>query len=170
MNPTRVTIHPPVIVVDTREQSPFEFLELASEVGTLKIGDYSARGLTHLIAVERKSLPDLVNCFGNERDRFEKEIQHIGSYRYRAVVVEATFEDIEKGEWRSKILPQVVTGSVASWSMRYGVPFYWCGNHDAGARWTEKLIYQAARHVAWEYANAAALVEQGKGTNLETVA
>jgi len=164
------TIHDPTIIIDTREQCPLEFLDLPAERGTLDVGDYSIKGLMHLIAIERKSLADLVGCFGNERERFEREMVRIQARRFRAVVVEATYADIEAGEWRSKILPQVVTGSVASWSMRYGVPFFWCGDALATARWTEKLLYQAARHIAWEYAHAARLCEAGKGSQLEAVA
>ena len=49
----------PVIIIDTREQIPWEFRDLPTEPGTLDTGDYSVSGLEHLIAVERKSLDDL---------------------------------------------------------------------------------------------------------------
>ena len=170
MNPTRITIPPPTIIVDTREQCPLEFLNLPTEPGTLQAGDYSVRGLEHLIGIERKSLADLVGCFGNERERFEREMVRLQSRRFRAVVVEATYADLEAGEWRSKILPQVVTGSVASWSMRYGTPFFFCGDACATARFTERLLFHAARHIAWEFSNATAFIQEGKGTQLEVVA
>ena len=53
-----------LIVVDTREQTPFEFrhekYETTTKQGTLSVGDYSLAGLEDKVAVERKSLPDLV--------------------------------------------------------------------------------------------------------------
>jgi DNA excision repair protein ERCC-4 len=62
------------IVVDSREQAPFLFEGYGAEVaqGTLTAGDYSLAGLESLVAVERKSLSDLVACLGRERDRFER--------------------------------------------------------------------------------------------------
>ena len=55
------------IVIDTREQAPFPFSGeqyrgTETAFGTLDTGDYSLAGLTDKVAVERKSLPDLVAC------------------------------------------------------------------------------------------------------------
>ena len=68
------------ILIDTREQAPFAFTHeryagTTIEAGTLDTGDYSLAGLTDLVAVERKSLPDLVACLGRERERFERELR-----------------------------------------------------------------------------------------------
>ena len=147
----------PCIVVDSREQDPLVFANLPAEPGTLDAGDYSIRGLEHLIVCERKSLPDLLVCCGAERDRFVRELTRLRAYRFRAVVVEATLADLEHGEWRSRLLPAHVLGSVASWQVKY-CPFVFAGDHDAAARWTERFLFQAARAVAMEYTAAAALV------------
>jgi DNA excision repair protein ERCC-4 len=56
-----------VAIVDTREQLPLDLAPLAVEVGTLATGDYSVRGLVDVIAIERKSLPDLLGCIGQDR-------------------------------------------------------------------------------------------------------
>ncbi|MCL2012618.1 MAG: hypothetical protein FWG75_07530 [Cystobacterineae bacterium] len=60
------------ILIDTREQCGFTFKHerytgTEVEVGTLDTGDYSLVGLTDRVAVERKSLADLVACLGRER-------------------------------------------------------------------------------------------------------
>ena len=47
----------PVIIIDSREQIPYEFE--GSQVGTLKSGDYSLDGFQDRVAVERKSKADL---------------------------------------------------------------------------------------------------------------
>ncbi|MEO2017644.1 MAG: hypothetical protein ABGZ53_25090, partial [Fuerstiella sp.] len=51
-----------LVTVDNREQQPWDLAPLRMEVGTLQSGDYAlgADGLTDLIRIERKSLPDLV--------------------------------------------------------------------------------------------------------------
>ena len=66
------------IIIDTREQAPFAFrherMDATTEPGTLAVGDYSLAGLEDRVAVERKSLPDLVMCLGRERERFERAV------------------------------------------------------------------------------------------------
>ena len=62
-----------LIVVDSREQCPFPFAHerygAKTKQGALTVGDYSLAGLEDKVAVERKSLPDLVACLGRERER-----------------------------------------------------------------------------------------------------
>ncbi|NQU21949.1 MAG: hypothetical protein HQ567_11755 [Candidatus Nealsonbacteria bacterium] len=58
-------------VIDTREQTPLDLSPLQTIPGTLATGDYSVRGLEHVVAVERKSLPDLLGCIGRDRSRFD---------------------------------------------------------------------------------------------------
>lgn len=149
----------PTIIVDSREQCPLAFPNLPAIVAGLDVADYSIRGLEHRIGCERKSLPDLVMCCGSERERFGRELERMQGRRFRCVVVEATLAEIEAGGWRGRILPQVVLGSIASWSARFGLPFFFCGNHEATARFTERWLYMAARCIALEYNAAAALLE-----------
>ena len=148
----------PTIIVDSREQEPLAFANLPAERGTLDSGDYSVRGLEHLVTLERKSLPDLLACCGSERDRFVRELIRLRAYPYRAVVCECTLADLEAGDWRSRILPVAVLGSVASWQARY-CPFVFAGDHGMAGRWAERFLYQAARCVATEYAAASAFVD-----------
>jgi len=51
------------ILIDSREQAPFPFTGLRTERVALTTGDYSVKGAEDFIALERKSLPDLVSCF-----------------------------------------------------------------------------------------------------------
>ena len=44
-----------VAVCDSREQLPLDLAPLQVVGGTLTTGDYSLRGLEHLVAIERKS-------------------------------------------------------------------------------------------------------------------
>lgn len=77
-------------VIDTREQ-----LQVVG--GTLATGDYSVRGLEHVVVLERKSLPDLVACYRVERERFEREVLRLLAYPVRAVVVESQPRDVLAG-------------------------------------------------------------------------
>jgi ERCC4-type nuclease len=59
----------PVIVIDTREQTPLSFARLQTVRGTLNTGDYSVAGLEKLFSVERKTVADLVGCCAGRRTR-----------------------------------------------------------------------------------------------------
>ena len=150
----------PVVVIDSREQTPWQFENLPSELATLDTGDYSIRGLTHLVSVERKSLDDLLGCVGRERDRFKRELQRLRAYRFRCLIIEASYADIERGEWRSKIQPSHVIGSLAAWTAQFSLPVMLAGDHESAARFVEKYLYQAARLVASENTAVGAVEEQ----------
>lgn len=130
------------IVIDTREQTPLVFPaeEAVTELGTLKFGDYSLAGMTDWIAIERKSLPDLVGCVGRERDRFEKEVIALRGFMYKAVVVEADLPKIEAGKWRGDILPQHVLGTIASWRIKYKIDFIYANSPELASREVLRLL------------------------------
>ena len=153
----------PTIIVDSREQTPLRFANLPTTRGTLDAGDYSIVGLTHLVAVERKSLDDLLACIGRERERFKRELQRLRGYRFRMLVVEADAVTLEAGQWRSTLQPAHVLGSLAAWTAQYGLPVWLAGSHDGAGRFVERYLYQCARALAMEYAAAASLVESAPG-------
>ncbi|MEX0938535.1 MAG: ERCC4 domain-containing protein [Pirellulales bacterium] len=146
-------------IVDTREQHPFELAPLASIVAGLTAGDYSILGLEHLVAIERKSLPDLIGCCGVERERFERELQRLLAYPTRCVVVEASWADIQAGGWRSNLTPKSATGSVLAW-IGSGVPFLFAGDRQAAQQATARLLYLAARR-RWRELRALATAAEG---------
>lgn len=130
-------------LVDSREQLGYTLDPLQTAIATLDAGDYSVRGLEHHVAVERKSLSDLVGCCGTERERFERELKRLLAYPCRAVVVECTWADLEAGGWRSKLTPQSAAGSVLAW-IGSGVPFLFAGSREAAQRATVRILYSAA--------------------------
>jgi len=72
---------------------------LQSTTGTLAMGDYSVVGLESIVAVERKSLSDLLSCIGPQRERFDKEVMRLLTYRVKAIVAETTWADPVRCEW-----------------------------------------------------------------------
>lgn len=131
----------PYVLIDTREQRPLRFVpELGVDCGaaTLPTGDYSVRGFTHLIALERKSIGDLVNTLSHGRERFEAELDRLAEYRFKAILIEADQCDVEGHAYRSNMLPKSVLGSLRAFAWRWGVPHFWCTDPRG-----------AAEHVAW---------------------
>ena len=133
-----------VALVDSREQLPLKLEPLAVEVTTLQTGDYSVAGLQDLVAVERKSLQDLVQCVGRERERFQRELDRLRAYPVRLLVVEAEWSQIERREYRGSVSPQSVIGSLLAWQSR-GLPTMLVGDHERASLYVSRFLYLAAR-------------------------
>ncbi|MGO8751572.1 MAG: hypothetical protein ACLQNE_36995 [Thermoguttaceae bacterium] len=97
-----------------------------------------------MITVERKSLTDALACMGQERERFGREIQRLLSYSTRAIVIEATWTDLERGEWRSKLTPAQGIGTALGW-IASGIPVVMAGDHDRAGKVVGRLLFIAAR-------------------------
>jgi ERCC4-type nuclease len=155
-------------VIDTREQLPLDLSPLRTVTATLPAGDYSLQGAESTVAVERKSLPDLVMCVGRERARFDRMVQRLLGYESKALVVEATWDDIDRGGWRGQVLPQAVQGSLIGWQTR-GLPVFLAGNHAGAAQyvvWFLTLVacrrWREVRRMVATIGGGGDSIEQGK--------
>ena len=124
-------------VVDSREKRSYEMyfskLNYPYTVKKLEIGDYSILGYEDRFSVERKSLADFINCITQDRDRFKKELQRASSLDYFAVLVECSFFDIQNRNYKSKIHPSSILGTIFKWSVKYSIPFFFVETHTGGA-------------------------------------
>lgn len=135
----------PTVVVDTREQDPLPILRLPSCRGTLQSGDYGIAGLEDF-AIERKSVADLVSCCtGDSRERLERELHRLRGCRFARLLIVGTREEIERGEYRSRITPAAVLHSLAAWEVRYEVPVVFCPTPEAAGEQVEVWAYWHAR-------------------------
>ena len=110
--PAEITHKNIIALCDSREQAPLDLAPLKVERSTLATGDYSIRGCERIICIERKSLPDLVACVGVERERFDREMARILAYPCRALVIEATWDNILNGTVPSEPTPEDVCHQV----------------------------------------------------------
>ena len=134
------------ILIDTREQQPYTF-ETESERATLRTGDYSLEGGEHLVAIERKSVDDLIGCLTTGRGRFERELHRGRGLNYFALVIEASLSDLSNGRYRSEMKPKAAIQSLLTFSIRYNLPIFFAENRKFGARVTESLLLKYAREV-----------------------
>lgn len=148
------------VLVDTREQRPFSFPGWTVKTETLTTGDYSVWGLRDTIAVERKSLSDLVACVGRGRSRFEKKLDRLRAFPARAVVVEAGWAELERGGWQGTVTPRAVTESVLAW-IGSGIPFVLAGSRSQAAEATRRFLLLAANRM-WTCLRSLAWVERKK--------
>lgn len=137
------------VLVDTRERTPWKMDPMPVMRATLATGDYSLQALPDDVAIERKSIPDLVGCITSGRDRFERELERLKAYPLRAVIIEGTWSDLELGNYRSKLNPNSAVGSVCAWMAR-GVPFYFAGSPDRAGKLAARMMFLYAKRRAAE--------------------
>jgi len=155
-----------IILQDTREQRPYSFDKWPVDVQAagLPTGDYSILGFENQIAIERKSLDDLISCLmGKHRERFEKELSRARSYELFAVVIESNLSDVANGQYQSKIKPHAALQSISAFYIRYGVPFLFCGNRSG----SEYMVYSLLSKYLYEIQKR---YEQSKKHNQEVTA
>jgi hypothetical protein len=92
----------------------------------LKTGDYSIARMEGLLALERKSLADTVNCTHVGRERFIDCCYRLATLRWKAILVEASYEDIKRG-WGdvdvcSDVHPNAVCGLLDAVEAKFGIP------------------------------------------------
>lgn len=143
---SRKTLDPKDVtaIIDTREQLPLTLSPLRWERGTLTTGDYTVKGLEREIAIERKSLPDLLGCIGRDRERFDREVKRLIAYPVRALVIEATWQQLEAGHWRSGVTPASALGSIFGW-IAYGLPVIMAGNPQQASKYVSRILFISAR-------------------------
>ncbi len=132
------------VIIDNREQLPWNLAPMKTERGTLPTADYSILGLEHQIAVERKSLADLLGCIGGGRDRFERELQRLLAYPSRALIIESTWAEIERGDWRQQVDKNAAMGSLIGWCAM-GIPVIMAGNRELAEHFAARFLFIAAR-------------------------
>jgi ERCC4-type nuclease len=122
----------PIVLVDTREQQPLPLFAnhrnwIASERRVaLRTGDYSIEGMDNLLSLERKNLADLVDCTVTSRARFLACCTRLAKFRWKAILIEASYEDIKRGwgfdEIQSGVHPNSVCGLLDAIEAKFGIP------------------------------------------------
>lgn len=140
----------PTIVIDTREPAGGgwePYFSVPTVRGKLDTGDYSIVGAEHLVAIERKSLPDLLSSLTHERTRFERELQRSTSLDFFAVIIEASAADVLSGKFgrfARSVNANAVWESIAAFSVRY-CPFLFASDQRTAARMCESMLRRWVR-------------------------
>ena len=140
----------PIVLVDTREQWPFEFTNVPNWIEHTKnkklaVGDYSIEGMEDQIALERKTLTDLITTLTQHRKRFLKLCEKLAKYRWRALLIEATYEDIKSPYYdlNTQAHPNAISGSLDALEARFGIPVIYTScyrllSEEKAASWLSK--------------------------------
>lgn len=138
------TLPLPTVITDTREQRPFDFTPFPMWIGGvetrgLPTGDYSIAGMENILALERKSLADIIGSVTQGRARFLNMCERLAEFRHKAILIEASYQDIKSpyadevysdadykqyGEGSrlfTKAHPNGVSGTLDSINARFGI-------------------------------------------------
>jgi hypothetical protein len=154
------------IVIDTREQNPYQFgkphrreFEDGGVVEyKLDEGDYACEldGSLLPVRVERKSITDFYAVVGRERERFAGD--KVGTYyggesellrlnRFTSyLIIEATIDEVVHGIERSKVNGKAAIGSVLCWTVKYGIMPVFAGNWRTGNAICRRILEEFAAH------------------------
>ena len=90
----------------------------------LKVGDYTILGMEDEIAVERKTVPDLVNSIIQDRKDFIEKCERLSTFRKKCLVIEGTLGAIKTPYEDSNAHPNAVLGSLVAAQERWEIPVY----------------------------------------------
>ena len=138
------------LIVDTREQEPWAFDPTLVEIErrALPAGDYSVAGMETRVAVERKSLDDLVSTVIRDRGRFYRELRRLQEYDAACVVVEASLADLLAGRFRGAASPASVLGAVIAIIVDTGVPVFFASDRQLACRFCQDYLLRFHRTYA----------------------
>ena len=105
------------IITDTREQLPYSFPNALRKA--LPAGDYSIEGLETQVAIERKSLNDLVGTLLRGRKRFARELSALQEYSFAAIVIEGSIADILSHNYKSEMAPASLLAMICTIMQKY---------------------------------------------------
>ncbi len=129
-----------VLIIDSNEKDDPLFLHhppkrLTFIIDHLETGDYSVKGFENQITIERKKIPDLLGCLGNDRERFKREIERMKSFEWRAIVVQGAESDLYQYHDFSQMEPESVRQQLVSINIRHNLQFYYNQNREQLERW-----------------------------------
>jgi len=136
-----------VIIIDTREQRPYDFGDIKAEKKKLDSGDYSVAGFEDRIAIERKTVEDLIGTFIKRREAFYAELRRLQDYDATCIIVEGSLKDIYGKKYVSSISPIAVMGTIMHILIEMKIPIHFCGNRQCAREFVIAYLIKAWRYL-----------------------
>lgn len=123
------------ILVDTREQTPWEFSHYSTAKQKLDTGDYTVSGLEDKLAIERKkSVGEIANNITEKR--FVDVLERLSSYEYPFILLEFGMDkvlkfpvgsELPKRVWdKIKVSPNFLVKNILDWQLKYNINVLFC--------------------------------------------
>lgn len=125
------------IIVDTREQQPWEFSHYTTATKKLDTGDYSIEGLENIIAIERKkNVSEVANNI--VEPRFKDVLDRLKNVKYPFILLEFNLKDVliypigstvPKHMWdKLKISSTFILKHITDWELEHNIKVFFCGS------------------------------------------
>jgi ERCC4-type nuclease len=142
------------IIIDTREQQPWEFHSVSTVSEKLDTGDYSVSGLEDILCIERKkSVSEIANNITEKR--FKDVVNRMSSFKYAYLLCEFDLQDIfqypigsnvPKKMWdKLKISPAFIMKNITELQIFFNIHVIFCGspsNAEKMALYLMKKVYE----------------------------
>lgn len=131
------------IIVDTREQQPWEFSHYTTASEKLDTGDYSIKGLENIIAIERKKNVSEIAANIVE-SRFKDVLDRMKQVKYPFILLEFSLKDVliypigsnvPKHMWdKIKISSNFILKNITDWEIEHNIKVFFCGSASNAER------------------------------------
>jgi ERCC4-type nuclease len=137
------------IIIDTREQQPWEFKNYAVANKKLDTGDYSIEGLENILCIERKKS---ASEFANNivESRFKDVVMRLSQLKYSFLLLEFDLEDllvypigstVPKRMWNKiKISPAFLLKNIIELQINHNIIVYFCGDSSNAEKMAEYIL------------------------------
>lgn len=146
------------IIIDTREQQPWDFEHYVTANKKLDTGDYSIDGLEHILAIERKkSISEFANNI--TESRFKDVVQRLSNIKYSFLLLEFELDDVliypvgstvPRRLWdKIKISPSFIVKHLLELQLYHNIKVIFCGDSHNAAKMAEfifKKVYYIERN------------------------
>jgi ERCC4-type nuclease len=137
----------PTLLVDTREQNPFNFTRFQGwfariEKKALTLGDYSIAGMEDVCVVERKDLSDLVRSCTVDRHTFINRLRLMARYPHRLLVITSALSQVKSPYAHTNVDPNRITQFLIATLAGLQVPFVCSETHELGEELVGSYLYQ----------------------------
>lgn len=127
------------IIVDTREQIPWEFENYAIASKKLDSGDYSVEGLEEVFAIERKrTVSEIANNI--TESRFKNVLDRLEKFKHKFILLEFTLNNVmdypvgstvPKRMWHVlKITGKYILKYLIEINIKHNIHIIYCGNRE----------------------------------------
>lgn len=137
------------IIIDTREQQPWNFESYTTAHKKLDTGDYSIEGLESILTIERKKS---ASEFATNivESRFKDVIMRLSQFKYSFLLLEFNLEDlliypigstVPKKMWdKVKITPAFLVKNILELQLNHNIKVIFCGNATSAEKIAEFIF------------------------------
>lgn len=137
------------IIIDTREQLPWEFGNHVTSKQKLDTGDYSIEGMEHLLTIERKqSVSEIANNI--TETRFPAFLERMSTIPHKFMLFEFDLDDvyqfpvgsdIPKSKWdKLRVSNNYIMKNISLFHIKYGIHTIFCGDSDNAEKMAVRLM------------------------------